>query len=163
MSVHYDAVIQTPLGKLGIRFDKDALSLIDFVSPSVPDMPPATPFMARAVEELQRYFEDPSRPFTLSLMLHGTPFQLRVWHALQAIPPGSVRTYGDLAKELGSSPRAVGGACRANPVPIVVPCHRVVSATGLGGYSGARGGEWLTLKVRLLAHEGWGEPGHRLG
>lgn len=161
MSVHYDAVIQTPLGKLGIRLEKDALSLIDFVSPCVPDMVPATPSAARAVEELQRYFEDPGRPFTLSLMLYGTPFQLRVWRALQAISPGSVRTYGDLAKELGSSPRAVGGACRSNPVPIIVPCHRVVSATGLGGYSGARGGEWLALKERLLAHEGWDGLGHR--
>lgn len=155
MSARYDAVISTPLGKLGIRLEQDALSLLDFVSSSVAHRLPATPAAKRVVAALEAYFADAGREFDLPLLLHGTPFQVRVWRALQAIPVGTVRTYGDLAEQLGSSPRAVGGACRANPVPIIVPCHRVVGASGLGGYSGARGGEWLRTKAQLLAHEGW--------
>lgn len=158
MSIRYDAVIRTPLGKLGIQLAQDALSLIDFVSPTLPDQPPVTLLGTQVVAALQRYFENPRQPFALPLALQGTPFQLRVWRALQDIPPGAARTYGELAQALGSSPRAVGGACRANPVPIVVPCHRVVSAAGLGGYSGARGGDWLVIKERLLALEGWRDP-----
>lgn len=155
MNACYDAVIDTPVGRLGIRLEQEALSLIDFVASAVPLQPPATPAAARIAAELHRYFEDPDQHFGFPVALHGTPFQMRVWRALQAIPRGETRTYGELAKALGSSPRAVGGACRANPVPIVVPCHRVVGAGGLGGYSGARGGAWLAIKARLLAHEGW--------
>ncbi|MFA7095787.1 MAG: methylated-DNA--[protein]-cysteine S-methyltransferase [Gammaproteobacteria bacterium] len=155
MNACYDAVIDTPVGRLGIRLEQEALSLIDFVLPTVPLQPPATPAATQVAAELHRYFEDPDQHFDLPVALRGTPFQRRVWRALQAIPRGETRTYGELAKELRSSPRAVGGACRANPVPIVVPCHRVVGAGGLGGYSGARGGAWLAIKARLLAHEGW--------
>jgi methylated-DNA-[protein]-cysteine S-methyltransferase len=84
----------------------------------------------------------------------GTPFQRRVWQRLSAIPAGETLTYGALARELGTSARAVGGACRTNPIPLVIPCHRVVATNGLGGYSGERGGDWLAKKRWLLAHEG---------
>jgi methylated-DNA-[protein]-cysteine S-methyltransferase len=76
-----------------------------------------------------------------------------VWQRLREIPAGRTLSYGVLARELGTSARAVGGACRANPVPLAIPCHRVVAATGLGGYSGARGGDWLEKKRWLLRHE----------
>jgi methylated-DNA-[protein]-cysteine S-methyltransferase len=89
----------------------------------------------------------------------GTPFQRRVWEAMRAIPPGRTRTYGDLAAELGTSPRAIGGACRANPCPIVVPCHRVVGATGLGGFAGDTSGHKVEVKRWLLRHEGVAVPG----
>ncbi|MCP4042152.1 MAG: MGMT family protein, partial [Gammaproteobacteria bacterium] len=83
----------------------------------------------------------------------GTDHQLRVWNALGEIPPGETMTYGELARHLGSGPRAVGNACRSNPVPIVVPCHRVVSATGLGGFMGDTAGEPMAIKSWLLRHE----------
>jgi methylated-DNA-[protein]-cysteine S-methyltransferase len=88
------------------------------------------------------------------LRLSGTPFQRRVWARLRQIPPGATRTYGELARQLETSPRAVGGACRANPVALFVPCHRVVAASGAGGFYGQSTGRWPAIKRWLLAREG---------
>ncbi|MGK0673659.1 MAG: methylated-DNA--[protein]-cysteine S-methyltransferase [Halothiobacillaceae bacterium] len=93
----------------------------------------------------------PDRPL---LAPAGTPFQQRVWRALAEIPLGQTRTYGELATRLGTSPRAVGGALRANPIPIIIPCHRILAAQGLGGYAGASE-EGRRRKAWLLAHEGY--------
>jgi len=90
----------------------------------------------------------------LPIELQGTPFQRRVWKALREIPPGRTITYSELARQLGTGARAVGGACRANPCPIVVPCHRVVAVNGLGGFSGDTSGRKLEIKRWLLRHEG---------
>ncbi|BCX87823.1 methylated-DNA-[protein]-cysteine S-methyltransferase [Methylomarinovum tepidoasis] len=110
----------------------------------------------RVLRALRYYFEiDPTCGFDFPLRLTGTPFQHRVWGALLGIPAGQVRTYGTLAAQLQTSPRAVAAACRANPCPVAVPCHRVVAATGLGGYCGATRGPRLEIKKWLLAHEGW--------
>jgi len=106
------------------------------------------------VRQLDAYFEDGSRSFDLKLKTGGTDFQRRVWNALREIPPGRTVTYGDLAKRIGTSARAVGGACRANPCPIVVPCHRVVATNGLGGFAGDTSGKKLDVKRWLLRHEG---------
>ncbi len=103
---------------------------------------------------LARYFRDGRAGLDLPLAPAGTPFQDRVWQALRAIPPGSTRTYGELARELGTSARAIGGACRANPCLIAVPCHRVVARDSLGGFAGQRGGKRLAVKRWLLRHEG---------
>ena len=103
---------------------------------------------------LARYFRDGRAGLELPLAPAGTPFQHRVWQALRAIPPGSTRTYGELARELGTSARAIGGACRANPCLIAVPCHRVVARDSLGGFAGERGGKRLAVKRWLLRHEG---------
>ncbi|MGD8812578.1 MAG: methylated-DNA--[protein]-cysteine S-methyltransferase, partial [Thioalkalispiraceae bacterium] len=85
---------------------------------------------------------------------HGTSFQQKVWKTMLNIPPGKVMSYGEIAKKLNSSPRAVGNACRANPLPLLVPCHRVVSQAGLGGYGGETSGKRLAIKRWLLSHEG---------
>lgn len=150
----YDAVMPAPFGKLGIQTDADAIVNIDFLSNRSPDVSPNSALAENAIGQLNRYFVDPDWRFTLPLMLAGTPFRRRLWQALQTIPTGSVWTYGRMAQHLGSAPRAVGGACRANPVPIVVPCHRVVSSQGLGGFSGATDGWELDVKRWLLSHEG---------
>ncbi|NBC48858.1 MAG: methylated-DNA--[protein]-cysteine S-methyltransferase [Gammaproteobacteria bacterium] len=105
-------------------------------------------------EALDAYFADPARPIDCPIEPAGTAFQRRVWARIALIPPGQTATYGALASELGSSARAVGNACRANPVPLRVPCHRVVAASGLGGFAGDRDGRLLTIKRWLLAHEG---------
>ena len=76
-----------------------------------------------------------------------------MWDALWRIPAGQTRSYGEVAQHLGSSARAVGGACRANPIPVIIPCHRVVGAHGMGGFMGVTAGRGLRLKQRLLAHE----------
>jgi methylated-DNA-[protein]-cysteine S-methyltransferase len=107
--------------------------------------------------QLNEYFESRATDFDLPLALQGTLFQRRLWAELIRIPFGQTRTYGEIARLLGSSPRAVGQACRANPCPIVVPCHRVVAIKGLGGFSGDTSGRKLAVKRWLLDHEGVGE------
>ncbi len=107
--------------------------------------------LAEAARQLDAYFEGRLRRFDLPLMPAGSPFETRVWTAMQTIPFGETRAYGDLASAVGSAPRAVGRACGKNPIPIVIPCHRVLARGGLGGYSGAGG---LATKQRLLALEG---------
>lgn len=108
-----------------------------------------------AVSWLQRYFSHALVGALPALQPGGTPFQRRVWQRLRRIPCGQVMRYGELAQELGSSARAVAGACRANPIPILIPCHRVIAATGPGGYMGKTGGQTLAIKRWLLQHEGY--------
>jgi methylated-DNA-[protein]-cysteine S-methyltransferase len=149
-------IVETPLGPIRLTWAEEALQEVDLEPDPSPDLAWGAP-EALAVE-LAAYFADPGHRFGLPLRLAGTPFQRRVWEALRAIPPGRTRTYGELAAELGTSARAVGGACRANPCPIVVPCHRVVGATGLGGFAGDTSGRKLDVKRWLLRHEGAEAP-----
>lgn len=110
----------------------------------------------QVVRELQQYFAGTRQSFSLPLAWEGTPFQQRVWKALQEIPFGETRTYAQIAEEVGSpgGSRAVGQANRRNPIPVVVPCHRVIaSGGGLGGYSGALSGAGIDTKRWLLQHE----------
>lgn len=109
------------------------------------------PLADQFAAEIAAYFAGDLRDFTLPLAPQVSAFQARFLGALQAIPYGETRTYGDLAKDLGVSPQAIGQACGANPIAIVIPCHRVLAADGLGGYSGAGG---IEAKVRLLRLEG---------
>ncbi len=98
-----------------------------------------TPLLCRARDQLDAYFDGAPAGFDLPLAPAGTPYQLRVWAALRAIPHGETRSYGEIARMAGGSARSVGMASGANPIPILVPCHRVVAAGGLGGYSGGDG------------------------
>lgn len=155
MESTYDAILSAPFpqAKLGVRIDRGALCAIDFLDPNIDDLPPRNPVAREVVRQLMAYFANPAHVFSLPLATLGTPFQRRVWQALCEVPPGKPSRYGDVAQRLASGPRAVGGACRANPIPIIVPCHRVVSANGLGGYSGEVSGEGLAIKRWLLDHE----------
>lgn len=158
MVVHpdsYEAVIDTPLDgvKLGINTKGGALYSIDFISPGHRSHVPPTGFIHEVAGQLRSYFENPRFTFSLPLVAQGTPFQRRVWRALQKIPAGVTRPYGRVAQHLATSPRAIGGACRANPVPIIVPCHRVVALDGPGGFSGQTRGHQLRIKNWLLTHE----------
>ena len=148
----YAAVIASPFGRLGIQAQK-ALTSIDFVSNRIPLQTPSTPLARQVCAQLKAYFADPRTRFDLPLAPRGTPFQQRAWRALRRIPSGTARTYGELARTLKSAPRAVGGACRANPIPIVVPCHRVVAANGPGGFMGATRGRAMDIKRWLIEHE----------
>ncbi len=104
--------------------------------------------------QLKNYFSS-AIPFkTITLAPQGTKFQQSVWRELSKIPLGETRTYGEIAGKLNSSARAVGNACRRNPIAVIIPCHRVVSATGLGGYAGKTEGRQLNIKRWLLKHEG---------
>lgn len=161
----YQAIVAMPpahpVFALGIRCDRDCITEIDFLPPEAAAAAPRidSPLAALAVRQLEAYAADPGAPFTLPLAPCGTPFQRRVWDGIAAIPPGETVTYGALAKAIHSAPRAVGGACGANPYPLVVPCHRVVAANagfndGLGGFARERGGFLLAIKRWLLTHEG---------
>ncbi len=151
--IDYDAVLDAPPCRLGAVFTGEALTRLDFLPV---DAPATTRLDSRARElarELDAYWHNPAHRFDLRHEARGTPFQLRVWQALVAIPPGAPLTYGMLARQLGTAARAVGQACGSNPLPILIPCHRVVAANGLGGFMHAARGAPLEVKTWLLAHE----------
>jgi methylated-DNA-[protein]-cysteine S-methyltransferase len=149
------AVMAAPFGAVLLRAEGGMLAGIDLLPEPRPPVKPQMPELQEAQRQLQCYFDDPAWPFSLPLPVQGTLFQQRVWNALRAIPKGQVRRYGDLSRELGSAPRAVAGACKANGFPLIVPCHRVVSGAGLGGYCGRSEGPYLEIKRWLLRHEGY--------
>lgn len=150
----YQAIIATPIGMIGIRMVGEAVSELDFLPADAPERAPTDVATQTVVTQLQGYFHDPRALVTVALAPEGTVFQQRVWKALRAIPAGTVLTYGELAARLGTAARAIGGACRSNPIPILVPCHRVVARQGLGGYAGEVTGDPLNIKRWLLRHEG---------
>jgi methylated-DNA-[protein]-cysteine S-methyltransferase len=146
-------LIETPIGPIAIRWDGETITGVDLDPPpgGFDAGPETMPSPIR--QQLSAYFEQASTGFDLPVALVGTDFQQRVWAELRRIPAGETRTYGEIARQLGSAPRAVGQACRANPCPVVVPCHRVVAVNGLGGFSGDTTGRKLEVKRWLLDHE----------
>ena len=154
----YTLVLDSPLGHLGIRIQEQHITRLDYLANTVPLKAAKTPFERRIVKQFAQFFVNPEHHFTLSLDMQGTDFQCRVWQVLTEIPAGQALTYGELAARLGSGARAVGNACRNNPVPVIVPCHRVVSAAGIGGYAGSTGGREIQRKQWLLRHEGFDGP-----
>ena len=140
----------SPLGTLQLEFRNGALTACRLTAE--PPETPKTPSeeAVRTLRELNEYFAGTRRNFSVRIEAEGTPFQLAVWAAIRSIPYGKVRTYGELARMIGrpKAVRAVGGACHANPVPVITPCHRVVAANGPGGF-----GAGLENKRRLLAIE----------
>ena len=153
----FQACVRTPFATLGITATDKHVTGIRFLAPTVRAFaPPRDTIAFLACIQIQQYLDDPSHAFELPLKLGGTHHRLAVWEAMQRIPAGKTRTYGDLAKELRSSPRAIGGACGANPIAVIVPCHRIVAAgKSIGGFMGARDeGFELGIKRWLLEHEG---------
>jgi methylated-DNA-[protein]-cysteine S-methyltransferase len=152
--VHDTALIATPFGWLSLSAQDGFLTDLDFVMEAESESIPPNSVLESAALQLSRYFDDPATRFSLPLRLAGTDYTRRVWAALTEIPPGRTETYGSLARRLGSGPRAVAAACRANAFPILIPCHRVVAAHGLGGYCGQTSGRFLDIKRWLLKYEG---------
>jgi methylated-DNA-[protein]-cysteine S-methyltransferase len=129
--------LHTPLGEVTISEDGGAIVALDWGRGRDQE---ATPLLRQARDQLQEYFDAKRMSFDLPLAPLGSDFQKRVWAALCAIPPGETRSYADIARAVSSAPRAVGGANGANPIPLFIPCHRVIAADGsLGGYSGGDG------------------------
>jgi len=148
------AARRTRLGVIAVTVDEDDVVAVDFVRAS-PGRPRAhSPALRKAQAQIDEYLAGRRKRFTMPVELCGTPFQLVVWRAIQRIPYGETRTYAQLAASIRrpDSARAVGSACRANPVPILIPCHRVVGKGGeLKGYGGG-----LWRKKWLLEHEARG-------
>ena len=155
----FSAIVPAPFGAIGIRTEGERVRELVYLEPRFGDKAPEDAAAALAARQVEQYLADPGFVFDLPLMEAGSDFQRRVWGAISAIPRGSVRTYGELARHIGSAPRAVGQACGANWFPIVVPCHRVTSAAGLGGFANSDdpNGYLLGIKRWLLAHEGSSE------
>lgn len=154
-SAAYAAKLRTPFAVLGIGTDGAAVTRLAYLPLAERAQAPSDRIARHAVDEVERYLDDPMFRFTVPLAPRGTAFRRRVWEALLAIPPGESRTYGEVARTVRSAPRAVGQACGANPIALIVPCHRVLGAGGnLGGFMGADAGGPLDIKRWLLAHEG---------
>ena len=145
--------LDSPVGRLALEADEDRLTSVRWASPGERASPAKRgAVLGEAARQLERYFAGKLRRFDLPLDAHGTAHHKRVWAMMSEIPYGETATYGGIAMALGSGPRAVGMACGRNPLPIIVPCHRVLAAGGKqGGYSGGRG---LPTKLQLLALEG---------
>ena len=141
------AGLDTPVGPLCVTEQDGAIISLDWATAQRPE----TVATRNAVAQLAEYFAGKRQSFDLPLAPRGSAFQQDFYAALTAIPFGETRTYGDLANELGVSAQAIGQACGANPIPVLIPCHRVLGANNLGGFSGAGGVE---AKVVLLKLEG---------
>jgi len=153
MTVRWDAIIEFPVMKVGVKTRDERVVGIRYLPPATAAQAPGNALAERAARALERYRGDPDTVFDLPLLMRGSVLQRRVWDAMRAIPRGHTRTYGDVAKELGSEARVVGQACGDNRLPIIVPCHRIVAADGLGGFGHATSGFLIEAKRWLLAHE----------
>lgn len=140
--------IESPIGPLTLSSRDGVLTGLSWgiQASGDPDL-----VVERAAAQLDDYFTGRSPSFDLGIETGGSPFQKSVWAAMCAIPPGRTLSYGEVARQLDSAPRAVGGACGKNPIVIVVPCHRIVGSTGLGGFGGRQ--RRLDIKRWLLDHE----------
>ena len=137
----------SPLGDLTLFEDRDAIVSLDWGSAEGGE---ETPLLKKAADQLDAYFDGALKGFDLPLRPEGTAFQKILWRALEAIPYGQTLTYGQLASRIDSGPRAIGGACGRNPIPVIIPCHRVLASGGkMGGYSGLDGLETKTFLLRL--------------
>jgi methylated-DNA-[protein]-cysteine S-methyltransferase len=153
----FDVIVEFPKMKVAVTTRGERIAEIRYLPLSADSKAPANPLAERAARQLERYRADPDARFDLPLAIEGTPFQRRLWQALCEIPRGKTLTYGELARRLGGDDwemsRAVGQACGDNRLPIVIPCHRVVAANGIGGFAHATGGYLLEAKRWLLMHE----------
>lgn len=150
--LQYDAVLTVPFGAIGIAV-QGVQVVIELLADQHPPKPAQHKMAEKVVLQIEAYLSNAHNDFNLPLVYKGTPFQRRVWQAISAIPCGRVLTYGEIAEQIGSGPRAVANACGANHLPLVIPCHRVVAKNGLGGYMRGQV-DGLKIKKWLLKHEG---------
>ena len=149
----YDVVVEFPKMKVGVATRGDRVVEIRYLPLSTASLAPKNDLAEKASRQLERYRENPDARFDLPVLIEGTPLQRGVWDAMRAIPRGRTRTYGEIAQELGADARDVGQACGDNRLPIVIPCHRIVAANGIGGFGHATDGYLIEVKRWLLRHE----------
>lgn len=153
----FDAIVPAPFGGIGVRLnnDKSAVFELLYLPEGAPDKSGESALAQQAYTQIQNYLNDGSAKFDLPLLTQGTDFQNRVWNAINEIERGQVLSYKQVGQIIRcGSPRAVGGACGANPYPLITPCHRVVAASGIGGFAKHDDGFHIGVKRWLLAHEG---------
>lgn len=148
----YDVLINAPFGAVGINIQSDYVVGVTLLPISQLSHQADDQCAQHVCYQIEQYLADATTALDIPYAVSGTPFQKRVWKAISEIPFGQVLTYSELAKKVGSGPRAVANACGANRLPLLIPCHRVVAKNGLGGFmQGVEGG--LKIKEWLLAHE----------
>jgi methylated-DNA-[protein]-cysteine S-methyltransferase len=150
----FHAKLETPFAVLGIRTVGELLTDVEYLPRGVAPLAPLNKLAERACRQIERYVDDPQFRFDLPFDYRGTDFQCRVWREISKISSGKTNTYKDIALRIRNAPRAVGGACGKNRLPLLIPCHRVLGSNGIGGFMHARGGEPIQIKRWLLAHEG---------
>ncbi|MDG1249166.1 MAG: methylated-DNA--[protein]-cysteine S-methyltransferase [Gammaproteobacteria bacterium] len=146
-------ILQSPLGPLRLTISVKGLQRLEYVAAGSPLSKPVSDLAKQAGQQLMAYFEGDCRGFDLPFDLIGTCYQKQVWSKLQQLYFGQTLSYGELAEKIDSGARAVGNACRSNPLLIIVPCHRVLRKDAVGGYSGQRDGIMMQRKLWLLQHE----------
>lgn len=146
-----EASMSSPVGILRLKETDGAITALAWGNSFSEAPEPATPLLAEAVYQLSAYFAGKLTRFDLPLAPKGGDLNQAVFQAMLEIPYGETRTYGEIARQLGTAAQPVGQACGANPIPVIIPCHRILSAQGLGGYSGSGG---LETKIALLKLEG---------
>lgn len=152
MPKNYTTYLQSPLGTLHITAEEHGLTAVNYSNDISPESPYQTqhPILIKTIKQLNEYFDHKREGFDIPLVLKGTDFQQKVWQQLQQIPYGQTITYSELAKRLGDpqKARAVAGANGLNPIPIIIPCHRVIGADNkLTGYSGGIARKEFLLKL----------------
>ena len=149
----FDALYRAPFAVLGIRTDGKSLTDLEYLPLDVAPCRPKSALAREVIRQIECYLAEPAFQFDLPLQIRGTQFRKRVWELMCAIPPGKTLTYGEVARQLDSAARAVGGACGDNRIPLIIPCHRVVGSNGIGGFMHTTGDRETGIKRWLLAHE----------
>ena len=145
-------VVNTSLGCIEITEQSGFISGVAWSKSQASEQHSESSLLQEATTQIKAYFKGELTHFTLPIKAEGTPFQQRIWDEMRKIPYGQVMTYGSVAQKIGSHARAVGSACGKNPIPVIVPCHRIVGQAGLGGFSAGKGQE---TKRQLLKLEGY--------
>ena len=149
----YDVTVEFPKFKVGVATRDGVVAQLKYLPLSFPTVAEKNALAGRAARQLEAYRRDASSAFDLPVVVEGSDLQKAVWRLMCAIPRGKTRTYGDLARELGTDPREIGQCCGDNRLPLVIPCHRIVAADGIGGFAHATSGYLVETKRWLLMHE----------
>ena len=157
LATTYNAILHVPFGAVGVRLNcaRTQLQELVYLPSHTQELAPDCDLAERVCRQIESYIANPSFYFDLPLQNQGTAFQQKVWRVISALEAGQVLTYKQVGQIIQcGAPRAVGGACGANPYPLIVPCHRVVGANGIGGFAHNDDGFFIEVKRWLLAHEG---------
>lgn len=153
MTTQFEYILPSPIGMLGLNVSSNGIQCLSYIMKHAEVKLPKDGLPLNVYQQINEYFELVRTEFDLPIDIMGTIFQKRVWEKVGKIAYGKSLTYGEIAKAISSGPRAVGNACRSNPIPIIIPCHRVVKKTGIGGYCGSLTGKEIQQKDWLLRHE----------
>ena len=149
----YDVTVEFPRFKVGVATRDGVVTSLKYLHVSSPSVAAKNALAEKAARQLEAYKRDANSTFDLPVVIEGTELQKAVWRAMCAIPRGKTRTYGDLARELGADARDIGQCCGDNRLPLVIPCHRIVAADGIGGFAHSTSGYLIEAKRWLLMHE----------